>query len=159
MTAEFVIRRVGMVGLGQMGHAFAVNLVEDGYQVSAYDRDPKRTAAVAGARPAMRLADLAACEVVLTSLPDDDALAAVALGSEGLSGVLGPGAVHISMGTVSPAVSPRSMRATTRIMSPHRCWGTPISRGSGSSSCSPRDSSRRWKRSVRCSSGSANASS
>jgi 3-hydroxyisobutyrate dehydrogenase-like beta-hydroxyacid dehydrogenase len=107
MTAEFVIRRVGVVGLGQMGHAFAVNLVEDGYQVSAYDRDPKRTAAVAGARPAMRLADLAACEVVLTSLPDDDALAAVALGSEGLLGVLGPGAVHISMGTVSPAVSRR----------------------------------------------------
>jgi 3-hydroxyisobutyrate dehydrogenase-like beta-hydroxyacid dehydrogenase len=107
MTAEFVIRRVGVVGLGQMGHAFAVNLVEDGYQVSAYDRDPKRTAAVAGARPAMRLADLAACDLVLTSLRDDDALAAVALGSEGLPGVLGPGAVHISMGTVSPAVSRR----------------------------------------------------
>jgi 3-hydroxyisobutyrate dehydrogenase-like beta-hydroxyacid dehydrogenase len=45
--------------------------------------------------------------VVLTSLPNDDALVAVALGPEGLAGVLGPGAVHISTSTVSPAVSRR----------------------------------------------------
>ena len=107
MTAEFVIRRVGVVGLGHMGHAFAVNLVEDGHQVSVYDRDPKRTAAVAGARAAAGLADLAVCDVVVTSLPDDDALAAVALGPEGLVGVLAPGAVHISTSTVSPAISRR----------------------------------------------------
>jgi hypothetical protein len=29
--AEFVVRRVGVVGLGHMGHAFAVNLIEDGF--------------------------------------------------------------------------------------------------------------------------------
>ena len=46
--AEFAIRRVGVVGLGHMGHAFAVNLVEDGHQVSVYDRDPKRAAALTG---------------------------------------------------------------------------------------------------------------
>jgi prephenate dehydrogenase len=69
--AEFVIRRIGAVGLGHMGHAFAVNLVEDGYQVSVYDRDPKRVAALADARPVPQLADLAACDVVVTSLPDD----------------------------------------------------------------------------------------
>src|SRR5271167_1970852 len=107
MTAEFVIRRVGVVGLGHMGHAFAVNLVEDGHQVFVYDRDAKRTAAVTGARAAAGLADLAACDVVLTSLPDDDALAAVALGPEGLVGVLAPGEVHISKSTVSPAISRR----------------------------------------------------
>ena len=79
-SPEFVIRRVGAVGLGHMGHAFAVNLVEDGHQVFVYDRDPKRTAALNGASAATKLTDLAACDVVLTSLPDDDALAAVALG-------------------------------------------------------------------------------
>jgi 3-hydroxyisobutyrate dehydrogenase-like beta-hydroxyacid dehydrogenase len=105
--AEFVIRRVGVVGLGHMGHAFAVNLVEDGHQVFVYDRDAKRAAAVAGARAAKRLADIAACDVVVTSLPDDDALAAVALGPEGLVGVLAPDAVHISTSTVSPAISRR----------------------------------------------------
>jgi 3-hydroxyisobutyrate dehydrogenase-like beta-hydroxyacid dehydrogenase len=104
---ELVIRRVGVVGLGHMGHAFAINLVEDGQQVLVYDRDPKRAAALAGARAAAGLAGLAACDVVVTSLPDDDALAGVALGPEGLAGVLAPGAVHISMSTVSPAISHR----------------------------------------------------
>jgi 3-hydroxyisobutyrate dehydrogenase-like beta-hydroxyacid dehydrogenase len=60
-----------------------------------------------GARAVAQLADLAGCDVVLTSLPDDYALAAVALGDAGLSGVLAPGAVHISMSTVGPAVSRR----------------------------------------------------
>lgn len=107
MAAEFVIRRVGVVGLGHMGHAFAVNLVEDGHQVFVYDRDPRRAEALTGATTAKELADLAGCDVVLTSLPDDDALAAVALEPEGLVGVLAPGAVHISTSTVSPAISRR----------------------------------------------------
>jgi 3-hydroxyisobutyrate dehydrogenase-like beta-hydroxyacid dehydrogenase len=106
-VTRFVVKRVGVIGLGHMGHAFAANLVEDGYQVMAYDRDPKRVAALTGARPAPRFADLAACDVVLTSLPDDDALAAVALGNEGLARVLAPGAVHISTSTVSPDISRR----------------------------------------------------
>jgi len=106
-VTRFVVKRVGVVGLGHMGHAFAVNLVEDGYQVLAYDRDPKRAAALTGARPAAGFADLGACNVVLTSLPDDDALAAVALGRAGLAGVLAPGAVHISTSTVSPDISRR----------------------------------------------------
>jgi 3-hydroxyisobutyrate dehydrogenase-like beta-hydroxyacid dehydrogenase len=104
----FTGTRVGVVGLGHMGHAFATNLIEDGHQVFVYDRDPKRSAAVTGAHAAGRLADLAACDVVLTSLPDDDALAAVALGADGLLGVLAPGAVHVSTSTVSPAISRRA---------------------------------------------------
>ena len=100
--AEFVIRRVGVVGLGHMGHAFAVNLVEDGYQVSVYDRDPKGIAALTDARAAPQLADLAACDVVVTSLPDDDALAAVALGPEGLAGT------RTSHGPESSSSSPQA---------------------------------------------------
>jgi len=101
------LRRVGVVGLGHMGHTLAVNLIEDGHQVFVYDQDPKRAAALTGARAAAQLADLGDCDVVLTSLPNDDALVAVALGPGGLAGVLGPGAVHISTSTVSPAVSCR----------------------------------------------------
>jgi 3-hydroxyisobutyrate dehydrogenase-like beta-hydroxyacid dehydrogenase len=103
----FVVRRIGMVGLGHMGHAFAVNFVADGHQVLVYDRDPRRAAEVAGARVAAQLAELADCDVVLTSLPDDDALAAVALGPDSLTSILRPGAVHISTSTVSPTMSAR----------------------------------------------------
>jgi UDP-N-acetyl-D-mannosaminuronate dehydrogenase len=45
-SAAFVIGRVGVVGLGHMGHAFAVNLVEDGREVVVHDRDPERMAAL-----------------------------------------------------------------------------------------------------------------
>jgi 3-hydroxyisobutyrate dehydrogenase-like beta-hydroxyacid dehydrogenase len=103
----FVIRRIGVVGLSRMGHAFAVNLIEDGHQVFVYDRDPKRAAALTGARTATQLAALGACDVVVSSLPDDAALEAVALGPEGLASILPPDAVHISTSTVSPALSRR----------------------------------------------------
>jgi 3-hydroxyisobutyrate dehydrogenase-like beta-hydroxyacid dehydrogenase len=93
--------------LGHMGRAFAVNLVEDGHQVSVYDRNPERTAALTGARAVGQLADLATCDVVVTSLPDDDALAAVALGPGGLVDILAAGTVHISTSTVSSAISSR----------------------------------------------------
>ena len=108
------VKRVGVVGLGHMGHAFAVNLVQDGYEVLAYDRDAQRATALTGARAAAELADLASCDVVLTSLPDDDALAAVALGAGGLVAALAPGAVHISMSTVSPGISRRVAEAHAR---------------------------------------------
>ena len=108
------IKRVGVVGLGHMGHAFAVNLLQDGYEVLAYDRDAQRATALTGARAAAELADLAPCDVVLTSLPDDDALAAVALGAGGLVAALAPGAVHISMSTVSPGISRRVAEAHAR---------------------------------------------
>jgi hypothetical protein len=103
------LRSVGVVGLGHMGNAFALNLVADGYRVLAYDRDPAHVEALraAGAEGASNLADLAACDAVLTSLPDDGALTAVALHPEGLAHVMQRGAVHISMSSVSPGLSRR----------------------------------------------------
>lgn len=160
--AEFVIKRVGVVGLGHMGHAFAVNLVEDGHQVFVYDRDPKRTAALSGAHAAAQIADLVACDVVVTSLPDDDALAAVALGPEGLVSNLAPGAVHISTSTVSPGISRRVAEEHARHRQDyiaHRCSGTRTSRGNASSSCSPQAHPPHWRRSVHCSTASVSGCS
>jgi 3-hydroxyisobutyrate dehydrogenase-like beta-hydroxyacid dehydrogenase len=47
-----VVKTVGVVGLGHMGHAFAVNLVEDGYKVLVYDREAARETIVSGAQSA-----------------------------------------------------------------------------------------------------------
>ncbi|MBV8652482.1 MAG: NAD(P)-dependent oxidoreductase [Alphaproteobacteria bacterium] len=100
-------RRVGVVGLGHMGHAFALNLISEGYKVMAYDLSRERVQALEqdGAEGASRLADLAACDIVLTSLPNDAALAAVALPPDGLAGHLARDAVHVSTSTVSPELS------------------------------------------------------
>jgi 3-hydroxyisobutyrate dehydrogenase-like beta-hydroxyacid dehydrogenase len=104
---------VGVVGLGHMGAAFALNLIADGRRVMAYDRDPAHVEALrgAGAEGAGALADLAACDFVLTSLPDDEALISDALDPEGLLPIMRPGAVHISMSTISPGLSRRLTRA------------------------------------------------
>jgi 3-hydroxyisobutyrate dehydrogenase-like beta-hydroxyacid dehydrogenase len=106
---EHAIQHVGVVGLGHMGREFAANLLADGYQVSVFDHHRENIEALlpSGAIAAERLGDLAPCDVVLTSLPDDDALSGVALGPEGLVAILSPGAIHVSMSTVSPGASRR----------------------------------------------------
>lgn len=101
------MKTVGVIGLGHMGHAFATNLVADGYEVIAFDHDPKRAAAVTGATAVEKILDLADCDAVITSVPDDAALTAVTLDPGGLLSALGQGAVHVSMSTVSPQLSRR----------------------------------------------------
>jgi 3-hydroxyisobutyrate dehydrogenase-like beta-hydroxyacid dehydrogenase len=90
-----------------MGEAFALNLVADGHRVLVFDRDPTRVAALGrfGAEAASELAGLAACDVVVTSLPDDDAVTAVTLRVGGLLKIMRAGAVHVSMSTISPGLS------------------------------------------------------
>jgi 3-hydroxyisobutyrate dehydrogenase-like beta-hydroxyacid dehydrogenase len=112
-AARASIRHIGVVGVGRMGHAFARNLLADGYQIIAYARDKKRVRDLMsdGARVAERLEDLASCDIIVSSLPDDAALTAVALSPAGLVSILAPGAVHVSMSTVSPALSRRLAEA------------------------------------------------
>lgn len=99
--------RLGVLGLGHMGHAFAANLIADGASLTVYDRKAETAAPLAalGAAVARNLADFAGCDIVLTSLPDDDVVRHVALGAEGLAEVLRQGAIHVSMSTISTPLS------------------------------------------------------
>jgi glycine/D-amino acid oxidase-like deaminating enzyme len=96
--------RVGVIGLGHIGGAFARNLLADGYDVVALDRDPRRVAELrdTGAGGTSQLADLSACDVIVRPLPDDNALRSVALEEGGLLDVMRPGSIHVSISTVSP---------------------------------------------------------
>jgi 3-hydroxyisobutyrate dehydrogenase-like beta-hydroxyacid dehydrogenase len=101
---------VAFVGLGNMGQPMAARLLERGFALRVHNRTAARAAplaergAVVGATPA-EAADGA--EVVVTMLADDAALEAAALGPHGFAAALGPGALHISMSTVSPEVTRR----------------------------------------------------
>jgi len=69
--------KVGIVGLGIMGGAFAQNLVKAGWHVVGYDIDParRRTLAKAGVGIAKDAASLAAAvPTIITSLPKPAAL-------------------------------------------------------------------------------------
>lgn len=100
------MRRVGVIGLGPMGKAFAESLIAEGYPVTCYD---KRTEAVAtvcmhGATPAVSPAQVAEeSDVVFTSLPGSSELREVALDpTAGVLAGLAPGAALIDMSTCHP---------------------------------------------------------
>jgi 3-hydroxyisobutyrate dehydrogenase-like beta-hydroxyacid dehydrogenase len=123
MLHERVIRRqsvskdrtsypVGFVGLGQMGTAMAANLAAAGHRVIAYIRRPEQagTLAALGLEPTTNFSDLFECEVVISMLPDDAAVREIvfgreAVGLDGLAQGLRPGAVHLSMSTISTAAA------------------------------------------------------
>jgi 3-hydroxyisobutyrate dehydrogenase-like beta-hydroxyacid dehydrogenase len=103
---------VGFAGLGRMGAAMAANLAAAGHRVVAYVRGPGQTARLSALGPTTDIADLFGCGVVITMLPDDDAVRDVALGRadlgvRGLARGLAPGAVHLCMSTISTAMASR----------------------------------------------------
>jgi 3-hydroxyisobutyrate dehydrogenase-like beta-hydroxyacid dehydrogenase len=103
---------VGFIGLGHMGLAMAVNLVAAGHRVVAHVRRPERmgTLLALGLKPTTDIADLYDCGVVVSMLPDDAAVRDVVFGRpklalDGLAVGLMPGAVHLSMSTISTAAA------------------------------------------------------
>jgi 3-hydroxyisobutyrate dehydrogenase-like beta-hydroxyacid dehydrogenase len=109
---------IGFVGLGRMGAAMAANLAAEGLQVVAYVRRPDQIGKLEalGLRPTMDIGDLFHCEVVISMLPDDDAVHDIVFGREdidldGLAASLNPGAIHLSMSTISTTTA--SLLAST----------------------------------------------
>jgi 3-hydroxyisobutyrate dehydrogenase-like beta-hydroxyacid dehydrogenase len=99
--------KIGFIGLGHMGSAMAGNLVAAGHEVTVFNRTAAKRRALLelGAREATRIADACGGEVVVTMLADDTALAHVVLAEGGVIESLPKGAIHISMSTISVALS------------------------------------------------------
>ena len=100
---------VGFIGLGQMGAGMAANLVKARHRVTVFNRTAERTRPLvdAGAAAAVKVADTCRGEVVITMVADDDALAAMMFGDDGILAALAPGALHVSASTISVAFSER----------------------------------------------------
>jgi 3-hydroxyisobutyrate dehydrogenase-like beta-hydroxyacid dehydrogenase len=107
-----VLGEIGFVGLGHMGTAMAANLAASGRRVIAYVRRPDQIGKFEALRltPTTDIGDLLDCEVVISMLPDDDAVREVVfgrrdIGVDGLAAGLMPGAIHLSMSTISTAAA------------------------------------------------------
>jgi 3-hydroxyisobutyrate dehydrogenase-like beta-hydroxyacid dehydrogenase len=103
---------IGFIGLGHMGSAMATNLAGGGFAVLGYLRHPERNADIKalGIEPTNELAELFDCDIVITMVSDDAAASEIVLGdgspnAEGLALGLKPGALHLSMSTISPTLS------------------------------------------------------
>lgn len=91
-----MIKRVGQIGLGIMGSAFARNMMRNGLKIVGYDIDPAKMAEIDGGgfEPATSPEDVAQqVDVVITSLPSAQAFHTVMTGensikSSGRSGLI-----------------------------------------------------------------------
>jgi 3-hydroxyisobutyrate dehydrogenase-like beta-hydroxyacid dehydrogenase len=104
---------VGFVGLGHMGAPMALNLLKAGHRVTVYNRTRSRADALAakGAQVADRVADACRGDALITMLSDDAAVEAVVFGDAGALASLRPNAIHMSMSTISVALSDRLAEA------------------------------------------------
>lgn len=108
--------QVGFIGLGQMGTGIAANLIKAGHEVTVYNRTRSKSDALGaqGAKVAASPGDACKGEAVFTMLADDKAVEAVVFGDGGVLASLGPKAVHISVSTISTALSTRLAEAHTK---------------------------------------------
>jgi len=95
------VYRVGIIGLGRMGMPIAYNLMERGFQIIGYRRHGSPELAAAGGTVAGSAAEVAAsADVLLSIVPDADAVQEVVCGEAGTLTALRAGTVHIEMSTI-----------------------------------------------------------
>jgi 3-hydroxyisobutyrate dehydrogenase-like beta-hydroxyacid dehydrogenase len=101
--------KVGFIGLGQMGHAMAGNLLKAGHELTIWNRSPEKAKDLLGrgARWAESPGHAADGDVVMTMLADDHALEAVVYGD---GGILAAPALHVSHSTISVPLAERLAR-------------------------------------------------
>jgi 3-hydroxyisobutyrate dehydrogenase len=114
------VTRIGFIGTGTMGTPMAANLVKKGFAVTLHDAAPGRAAQVArelGCAAAESLAGLAACEFVVTMLPDGKVVQEVLTRAEGqaLLKVMQRGSVFIDMSSAEPMLT----RETGAVLAQH----------------------------------------
>jgi 3-hydroxyisobutyrate dehydrogenase-like beta-hydroxyacid dehydrogenase len=99
--------KVGFIGLGHMGAAMAGRLLQAGHEVTVYNRTPSKAQPLIdrGAQRAARVADACRGEVVITMLADDSAVEGVVFGEGGMIRSLAAHTIHLSMSTISVALS------------------------------------------------------
>ena len=101
--------KIGFIGLGRMGAAMASNLIRAGHELIVFNRSAAKARPLVelGARAATNVAGACHAEAVITMLADDTAVADTVWASDGLLENLPQGSIHVSMSTISVALSRR----------------------------------------------------
>jgi 3-hydroxyisobutyrate dehydrogenase-like beta-hydroxyacid dehydrogenase len=92
-----------------MGLPIARNLLKAGHELTVYNRTRSKAEALAsaGAKVADSPTEASTAEVVMTMLADDQAVEQTTLGDGGILNTLASGGVHLSLSTISTALSRR----------------------------------------------------
>jgi 3-hydroxyisobutyrate dehydrogenase-like beta-hydroxyacid dehydrogenase len=103
-------KRVGFVGIGDMGNALSKRLLHAGYQLAVWNRTKERTREIAGmgARVMSSPADVAShSDVIFIAVLGGSELEAVALGEKGALAGVKPNSVLVDLVTAPPDVPAR----------------------------------------------------
>ncbi|KAH7620507.1 putative Glyoxylate/succinic semialdehyde reductase 2, chloroplastic [Nannochloris sp. 'desiccata'] len=107
-AAEPADTRIGFVGLGIMGYAMAFNLLNAGYSLTVWNRSPGKCddLAAGGAAVANSPADVVKnSDIIFAMLSDREACLEVALGQDGIAGVMTEGKGYVDVSTVDAATA------------------------------------------------------
>ena len=99
---------IGFIGIGYMGRPIAQRLLEAGFKLTAYDQDRSKAEKLVryGGTVAASVAELcSSCSVVLSCLPNDEAVLNVYRGPDGSFANARRGSLVIDMSTVYPETS------------------------------------------------------
>lgn len=98
-----------LVGIGRMGSGIAKSLLRAGHRIIVYNRTRERAEALRplGASVAASVREACRTEVLFTMVADDAALEALVFGEAGILASLPRGSTHISLSTISVALSDR----------------------------------------------------
>ena len=110
-------QNLGWIGVGKMGTPMSTHLLKAGYNLAVYDIEPAAMSALAeqGAKITQSPAEVAdQADIIISMIPDDAALEAVAGGPQGIFQSARPGLIYIDMSTVSPATSARVSEAAQK---------------------------------------------
>ncbi len=124
-------RKVSLLGLGVMGGAIARHIGNAGHELTIYNRSPKRMEAWRKANPGLapRVATSPAdaaqgADAVITCVGNDDDLAEVVLGPQGVFSTLRKGGVFVDHTTVSARIA-RQIAVEARDLQVH-CIDAPM---------------------------------
>lgn len=100
--------RIAFLGLGKMGLPVAKRLSQAGHDLTAWNRTPRPPQDLDGLPTASNAGDaVQGCEIIFTMLNDDEAVSEVVLGDGGIARAMAFGATHVSLSTISVALSER----------------------------------------------------
>lgn len=100
--------KIGLIGLGIMGKPMAKNMLKAGYNLMVFDHKESAMEELqaAGAQKAKSAGEIgAACDVIMTMLPNSPQVKEVMLGEGGVIETVRSGAVFIDMSSISPIAS------------------------------------------------------
>ena len=100
--------KIGFIGLGIMGMPMAKNLIDAGYELTAYDINKKALTEIVeyGAKKGVSIKDVVGnSELILTMLPNSPHVKEVVMGENGIINSINNKQVFIDMSSISPLVS------------------------------------------------------